>query len=83
MRRTTEAANGCGGRYWRVSFDRRQLGLARHASGMSLQSRDHTCMADSERATVPVPAVAPAADGLQRNFILVADNEHFDELPQR
>jgi len=50
---------------------------------MSLQSRDHTCMADSERATVRVPAVAPAADGLQRNFILVADNEHFDELPQR
>ena len=40
-------------------------------------------MADSERATVRVPAVAPAADGLQRNFILVADNEHFDELPQR
>ena len=28
-------------------------------------------------------AAAPAVDGLQRSFILVADSEHFEELPQR
>ena len=40
-------------------------------------------MADSERATALVLAAAPAVDGLRRSFLLVADSEHFDELPQR
>ena len=28
-------------------------------------------------------AAVPPVDGLQRSFILVADSEHFEELPQR
>ena len=83
MRRTTEAANGCGGRQWCLSPERRQLGLVKRASGMSLQSVDPPCMADSERATVLLLAVAPAVDGPRRSFIFVADSEHFEELPQR
>ena len=42
-------------------------------------------MADSERdrGSGLVLAAAPAVDGLRRNLILVADSEHFEELPQR